>query len=341
MTFASTGCCSASRWRPSACRASTSAASRRSSTTTPGDIENAGGGCSPTPRRCSRASGCSRSASCSSLALVVVVPRQRLHHARRPTTAILHLAVTGLLFMIIGFGTFSFTLLLHATGRRYGRRGACATLTETSVHVVRRARRTTAVDRFGVWLSKRQIERRVGVARRAATSPTSAAATSATFMRARARRRRAPPTCWTSRWPTTWRRTRRSRAIEGCCPTPWPAAGRVARRGAVHVGRSSTCGSRTRPSPTPPGARARAASARSTCPRGAARPLLEFSAFRLGASARRRDGRPQDATTTPATCGRSWSAPGFRPTPSAASRHKFGLNTFAVCRDRTRRRTPP
>jgi glycosyltransferase involved in cell wall biosynthesis len=33
---------------------------------------------------------------------------------------IVHLAVTGLLFMIVGFGTFCFTLLLHATAVRYG-----------------------------------------------------------------------------------------------------------------------------------------------------------------------------------------------------------------------------
>jgi len=33
-----------------------------------------------------------------------------------------HLAVTGLLFAILGFSTFCFTLLFHATGVRYGRR---------------------------------------------------------------------------------------------------------------------------------------------------------------------------------------------------------------------------
>ena len=31
-----------------------------------------------------------------------------------------HLAVTGILFMIVGFSSFAFTLLLHATGVRYG-----------------------------------------------------------------------------------------------------------------------------------------------------------------------------------------------------------------------------
>jgi hypothetical protein len=31
-----------------------------------------------------------------------------------------HAAITGLLFMIFGFSTFCFTLLLHATQVRYG-----------------------------------------------------------------------------------------------------------------------------------------------------------------------------------------------------------------------------
>ncbi|HEV2373245.1 MAG TPA: glycosyltransferase family 2 protein [Streptosporangiaceae bacterium] len=44
------------------------------------------------------------------------------HHFSLPdTTSVLdHLAITGLLFMIIGFSTFCFTLLLHATEVRYG-----------------------------------------------------------------------------------------------------------------------------------------------------------------------------------------------------------------------------
>jgi glycosyltransferase involved in cell wall biosynthesis len=37
-----------------------------------------------------------------------------------PQSAINHLAITGLLFMAIGFSTFCFTLLLHATRVRYG-----------------------------------------------------------------------------------------------------------------------------------------------------------------------------------------------------------------------------
>jgi hypothetical protein len=32
-----------------------------------------------------------------------------------------YLAVTGALFMIVGFSLFCFTLVLHATGVRYGR----------------------------------------------------------------------------------------------------------------------------------------------------------------------------------------------------------------------------
>jgi len=37
-----------------------------------------------------------------------------------PAATINHLAITGLLFMAIGFSTFCFTLLLHATRVRYG-----------------------------------------------------------------------------------------------------------------------------------------------------------------------------------------------------------------------------
>jgi hypothetical protein len=46
-------------------------------------------------------------------------------HDRRvppPESALDHLAITGLLFMIIGFSTFCFTLVLHATEVRYGNR---------------------------------------------------------------------------------------------------------------------------------------------------------------------------------------------------------------------------
>jgi glycosyltransferase involved in cell wall biosynthesis len=44
------------------------------------------------------------------------------HKLPGPASALDHLAVTGLLFVIMGFSTFCFTLLLHATGVRYGRR---------------------------------------------------------------------------------------------------------------------------------------------------------------------------------------------------------------------------
>jgi hypothetical protein len=37
-----------------------------------------------------------------------------------PSSALDHLAVTGMLLMIVGFSIFGFTLLLHATGVRYG-----------------------------------------------------------------------------------------------------------------------------------------------------------------------------------------------------------------------------
>jgi hypothetical protein len=44
------------------------------------------------------------------------------HHFSLPdtTSTLDHLAIAGLLFMIIGFSTFCFTLLLHATEVRYG-----------------------------------------------------------------------------------------------------------------------------------------------------------------------------------------------------------------------------
>jgi hypothetical protein len=38
-----------------------------------------------------------------------------------PSASVDHLGIVGLLFMIIGFSTFCFTLLLHATEVRYGR----------------------------------------------------------------------------------------------------------------------------------------------------------------------------------------------------------------------------
>jgi glycosyltransferase involved in cell wall biosynthesis len=46
------------------------------------------------------------------------------HKLPGPSSALDHLAVTGFLFVIMGFSTFCFTLLLHATGVRYGRRTA-------------------------------------------------------------------------------------------------------------------------------------------------------------------------------------------------------------------------
>ncbi len=44
------------------------------------------------------------------------------HRLPGPSSAVDHLAVTGFLFVIMGFASFCFTLLLHATGVRYGRR---------------------------------------------------------------------------------------------------------------------------------------------------------------------------------------------------------------------------
>ncbi len=56
------------------------------------------------------------------------------HGGRLPvaSSALDHLAVSGLLFMIVGFSLFCFTLLLYATGVRYGlRQTAVATTTDS------------------------------------------------------------------------------------------------------------------------------------------------------------------------------------------------------------------
>ena len=45
----------------------------------------------------------------------------RGHNLPGPSSAVDHLAVTGLMFVIMGFSTFCFTLLLHATGVTFGR----------------------------------------------------------------------------------------------------------------------------------------------------------------------------------------------------------------------------
>ena len=45
----------------------------------------------------------------------------RGHKLPGPSSAVDHLAVTGLMFVIMGFSTFCFTLLLHATGVKFGR----------------------------------------------------------------------------------------------------------------------------------------------------------------------------------------------------------------------------
>jgi glycosyltransferase involved in cell wall biosynthesis len=56
------------------------------------------------------------------LLVVVLVVYFFGHGSTLPSAdaAVVHLAVTGLLFMIVGFGTFCFTLVLHATDVRYG-----------------------------------------------------------------------------------------------------------------------------------------------------------------------------------------------------------------------------
>ena len=62
---------------------------------------------------CSAARSCSCSASCWAGLLLAAYIKNGLLLA--PDMAVSHLAVTGLLFMIAGFMTFTFTLLLHST----------------------------------------------------------------------------------------------------------------------------------------------------------------------------------------------------------------------------------
>ena len=63
--------------------------------------------------------------SLTGVAVEAVLLTHYITHGGRlpPATALLdHIAVTGLLFVICGFSLFCFTLLLHATGVRYGLR---------------------------------------------------------------------------------------------------------------------------------------------------------------------------------------------------------------------------
>ena len=55
------------------------------------------------------------------LASLAVQYLARGHALPGPASTVDHLAVTGLLLVIVGFTTFCFTLLLHATGVRFGR----------------------------------------------------------------------------------------------------------------------------------------------------------------------------------------------------------------------------
>ena len=190
----------------------------------------------------------------------------------------------------------------------------------------------TAVDRFGVWLSKRQIERRVGPLAGLDVADIGCGY-DATFMRhvlddvalGHPPRRLAGP--------------RPRGAPEG------PRHRGDAARGDGQIEDASLdvvlCMSVVEHLWEPDatlaqfaGCCARAGSARSTCRRGGARRALEFSAFRLGTS-------PFDEMDDhktyydPRDLWPLLVRAGFRPHAIRCFKHKFGLNTFAVCR------TPP
>ena len=134
-----------------------------------------------------------------------------------------------------------------------------------------------------------------------------------------------------ARWPPTSSPTPGSVPSRARSPRRW-RSWRTARSTSSCASRcSSTCGSPTWRWPSSGASPRPAASASST----------SLVAGQEGASSSRRSGsepaRPRrwtttSATTTPATSGRCSSVPASCPTASSCFRHKFGLNTFAVCR---------
>ena len=105
--------------RARACRASTSAASLMFSSITRMQHDDGGDAFSATQAQSLRAGCCSRSGSRSPRPCSCTTSR---HDFSLPdaSSVIDHLGIVGLLFMIIGFSTFCFTLVLHATEVRYG-----------------------------------------------------------------------------------------------------------------------------------------------------------------------------------------------------------------------------
>ena len=210
---------------------------------------SAGGACSATRATVVVSVGAVRaSASVSVVALVVqyVTPRLRAAASRVGAGPP---GVIGLLLMIIGFSTFCFTLLLHATDP-LRRRRSMSRLTERRPRerTSRSARtaRLTPVDRFGVWLSSRADPQAVGTLRRARTSATSAAGSRRRFMRSVLPDVVVGARSSTSRSPTTSSRSPRSRRSRARCPTRCRRRRRVARRRPVHLGARAPVGARTR-----------------------------------------------------------------------------------------------
>ena len=211
-----------------------------------------------------------------------------------------------------GFMTFTFTLLLHSTAVAVRRRGD-----ERCAHARLPAERAAgpSVDRFGVWLSARQIRRHVpsfagkrvgdfGCGFQAAFARTIARPRSPALVLvdvALAARSQGHPRVQAieGRLPDAWRR----------CPTAQPRR-RPDRLGArARLGRAAGLLAEVA-APAAPGGVALV-----NVPSWRGKKFLELSAFRLGLSPAERDGRPQDVLRR----ARPLAAAGRRRLPAAAA----------------------
>ena len=211
---------------------------------------------------------------------------------RRP--AVPHLGVLGLMLMIVGFSTFCFTLLLHATSVRYGPAGSTVTDADGRSSSFGESGDVTIVDRFGVWLSKRQIERVVGPLSGKDVADIGCGY-EADFMRTRPRRGAARATLVDVSLAADLADAPEGARHRGAAARRDGGRSRTPRSTSCSACRSSsTSGSPSRPSThfhrvlRPGGVCA------VNVPSWRGKRALEYSAFRLGTLPGRGDGRPQD-----------------------------------------------
>ena len=197
-----------------------------------------------------------------------------------------------------------------------------------------RAATVTVVDRFGVWLSKRQIKRTVGDSGRQGRRRLRLR------LRGRLRCVGSSARCAARRWSTLSLAPDLAEQPEGARDRG-AAARQPGRASTTARSTSSLCMSviehlwepRADPRATSAGCCGRAGSAAINVPSWRGKRALEYSAFRLGLSpAEEMDDHkmyydPKDLWPLMVKAG-------FMPTQHPCFRHKFGLNTFAVCRRR-------